>query len=230
MVRYRRSPTWPGSTDAALVDAAGGWARAENAACARKLAVMAEIFARRTGLDAGERELWWIDPDAAVAAEMARRSMSARAWRCTRPTAGWRCATGCPAVAALFEAGLVSDLLVRTIVWRTYLITTPRRWPQWTPRWPTGSPAGARCRWPKPRPPSTRWSKNTIPARCAAPANRPPSPTVEFGSPSDPAGTTSIWARLNSPDAVLIEQRVEELAHSVCDADPRGIDERRRWH
>ena len=30
-----------------------------------------------------------------------------------------------PAVAALFEAGLISDLLVRTIVWRTYLITDP---------------------------------------------------------------------------------------------------------
>ncbi len=39
-------------TDAALVDAAGGWARAENAAGARKLAVMAEIFSRRTRLDA----------------------------------------------------------------------------------------------------------------------------------------------------------------------------------
>ena len=44
-------------SDAELVTAAGGWARAENAACARKLAVMAELFARRTGLPAGEREL-----------------------------------------------------------------------------------------------------------------------------------------------------------------------------
>ena len=60
-----------GLDDAALVDAAGGWARAENAACARKLAVMAEIFARRTGLPAEDRELWWVDPQAAVAAEMA---------------------------------------------------------------------------------------------------------------------------------------------------------------
>lgn len=52
-------------SDAALVAAAGGWGRAENAACARKLAVLAEMFARRTGLPAGERELWWIDPHAA---------------------------------------------------------------------------------------------------------------------------------------------------------------------
>ncbi len=53
------------------------------------------------------------------------------------------------------------------------------------------------------------------------------SPTVEFGSPTDVAGTTSMWARLNSPDAALIEHSVEELAGGVCDADPRSINERR---
>ena len=52
----------PGLEDAALIDAVRGWARAENAACARKQAVMAELFARRTGLDADERELWWAIP------------------------------------------------------------------------------------------------------------------------------------------------------------------------
>ncbi len=45
--------------------------------------------------------------------------------------------------------------------------------------------------------------------------------TVRFGSPTDVAGTTTIWARLNSADAALIEQSVEEMARSVCDADPR---------
>ena len=105
-----------------VVDAAGGWARAENAAGARKLAVMAEIFSRRTGLAAGQRELWWIDPDAAgppvvccfqrphrdgVASDSPRDRAArpaARRWRrCSRP--GW-----------------CLDLLVRTIVSRTYLI------------------------------------------------------------------------------------------------------------
>jgi hypothetical protein len=38
-------------------------ARAENAAGARKLAVMAEIFVRRTACKAAERKLWWLDPD-----------------------------------------------------------------------------------------------------------------------------------------------------------------------
>src|SRR5688500_10476480 len=53
-----------------LVDAAAGWSRAENAACARKLAVLAEIFTRRTGLADDERDGWWIDPEAALSAEL----------------------------------------------------------------------------------------------------------------------------------------------------------------
>ncbi len=48
--------------------------------------------------------------------------MSPRAWRCTRPTAGCALRDRLPNVAALFEAGQISEILVRAIVWRTYLI------------------------------------------------------------------------------------------------------------
>ncbi len=112
-------------TDAALVDAAGGWARAENAAGARKLAVMAEIFSRRTRLAAGERELWWIDPDAAVAAELAAALNVSTGMALHQTHRGIALRDRLPRIAALFEAGLISDLLVRTIVSRTYLIDDP---------------------------------------------------------------------------------------------------------
>ena len=92
-------------TDAALVDAAGGWARAENAAGARKLAVMAEIFSRRTRLDAGERELWWIDPDAAVAAELAAALNVSTGMALHQTHRGVALRDRLPKIAALFEAG-----------------------------------------------------------------------------------------------------------------------------
>jgi Domain of unknown function (DUF222) len=107
---------------AGLVDAAGEWARAENAACARKQAVMAEIFTRRTGLPAGERELWWVDPEAAVAAELAAALNVTPSLALHQTHRGVALRDRLPRVAALFEAGLISDLLVRAIVWRTYLI------------------------------------------------------------------------------------------------------------
>ena len=109
-------------SDAALVEAAGGWVAAENAACARKLAVMAEIFARRTGLPSGERELWWIDPQAAVAAELAAAVNVSHGMALHQTHRGVALRDRLPKVAALFAQGVVSDLLERTIEWRTYLI------------------------------------------------------------------------------------------------------------
>jgi hypothetical protein len=38
---------------------------------------------------------------------------------------------------------------------------------------------------------------------------------VQFGSPSDEAGFTSMWARLYASDAVVLEQRVEQMARGV---------------
>ena len=215
-------------SDAALVDAAGGWARAENAACARKLAVMAEMFARRTGLAAGERELWWVDPQAAVAAEMAAAVNVSQGMALHQTHRGVALRDRLPKVAALFAAGVISDLLVRTIVWRTYLIADEEAMAAvdcgaGRPDHRLGCVVGGQNRGGHRRAGrgvSTR-------ARCAARASRRRAATVQFGSPTDVAGTTSMWARLYAADAALIEQRVEELARSVCDADPRTLDERR---
>ena len=103
MVCCRRFGDLAGLDDAALVDAAGGWARVENAACARKLAVMAEIFARRTGLAADERELWWIDPQAAVAAEMAAAVNVSQGMALHQTHRGVALRDRLPQVARLFE-------------------------------------------------------------------------------------------------------------------------------
>ena len=94
---------------AGLVEAARGWARAENAACARKQAVMAEIFACRTGPPAGEHELWWVDPEAAVAAELAAAANISRSMALHQTHRGVALRDRLPAVAALFEAGRIGD-------------------------------------------------------------------------------------------------------------------------
>ena len=75
---------------------------------------------RRTGLAAGE--LWWIDPQAAVAAEMGAAVNVSQGMALHQTHRGVALRDRLPKVAALFEQGLVSDLLVRAIVWRTYLI------------------------------------------------------------------------------------------------------------
>ncbi len=50
---------------------------------------------------------------------------------------------------------------------------------------------------------------------------------VQFGSPTDEAGFTSMWARLYAHDGAVLQQRLDEMAHSVCADDPRTMAERR---
>jgi len=214
-------------SDAALVDAAGGWARAENAAGAHKLAVLAEIFTRRTTADAGERQLWWIDPDAAVAAELAAALNVSTGMALHQTHRGVALRDRLPAVAALFEAGRISDLLVRTIVWRTYLIDDETamaavdadlasRVTRWGALSVAKTEAAIDALVDEHDPGALRRSQT---AACGE--------TVQFGSRSDVAGTTSIYLRLNSPDAALMEHNVDEVARSACGADPRSTDVRR---
>jgi hypothetical protein len=216
-----------GLTDAELVDAAGGWVRAENAACARKMAVMAEIFARRTGLAAGERELWWVDPQAAVASELAAALDVSHGIALQQTHRGVALRDRLPKVAALFEQGVISELLVRVIVWRTYLIVDDEAMAA------VDEALAARVtRWGPLSGPKTEMAIDALVEKYDRAALRhsrqtASAPTVEFGSPTDAAGTTSMWARFYAADAALLEARVEELAHSVCADDPRTMDERR---
>ncbi|WP_041781754.1 HNH endonuclease signature motif containing protein [Mycolicibacterium chubuense] len=209
-----------------LVDAARGWARAENAACARKLAVMAEIFARRTSDSAEERELWWVDPEAAVAAELAAALQLTQGLALHQTHRGVALRDRLPKVAAVFEAGLISDLLVRKIVWRTWLITDPQLMAA-----VDAELAGQVSRWGAL---SEKKLEAAIDATVIAhdpAALRQPRPgtadrAVEFGSPTDEPGYTSLWARLYSPDAAAVCDRVNRVADSVCAADPRSHAER----
>lgn len=50
---------------------------------------------------------------------------------------------------------------------------------------------------------------------------------VEFGTLGDAPGFTMVWARLFADDGATMCQRVDAIADSVCEADPRSIDEHR---
>ena len=210
-----------------LVDAARGWARAENAASARKLAVMAELFARRTGLAAQDREDWWVDPDAAVAAELAAALDLTQGLALAQTHRGVALRDRLPKVAALFEAGLINDILVRAIVWRTYLIDDAT------------AMAGVDAElaevitgWGPLSAPKVERAIDAIvdrhdPGALRRSRESGSSRTVDFGAPKDVPGITSLYARMNAADAAAMRARVEDLAHSVCEADPRSLDERR---
>ncbi|QRZ07449.1 DUF222 domain-containing protein, partial [Mycolicibacterium austroafricanum] len=51
---------------------------------------------------------------------------------------------------------------------------------------------------------------------------------IEFGNPGDAPGFTTVWARMFDGDAAAGDRTLTAMAYSVCDADPRAIDERRK--
>ena len=214
-------------SDAELVDAIGAVTRAENTACAVKVAAMAELFCRRTGLrDAGDRDMWWVDPDAAVAAEIGAAGGISQGLALSQTHRGVALRDRLPTIAALFAAGVISDLLARTIVWRTALVESPGAMAALD-----AALAERVIRWGALSEKKTEHAIDELVEKID-PGGLRRSRTgagrgVQFGSPTDEAGFMTMWARVYATDGVVIEQRVEEQAHSVCDADPRTIDERR---
>ncbi|WNG86491.1 DUF222 domain-containing protein [Mycobacterium sp. ITM-2016-00317] len=214
-------------TPAELVDAARASARVENAACARKLAVMAELFIRRTDLPAGERELWWIDPDAAVTAELGAAQHITAGLASAQAHRGVALRDRLPKVFALFLAGQISEMLVRAIVWRTYLITDPAVMAA-----VDADLAAEISGWGAKSVAKTEIEIDALVARHDRDAVRTKKetviePAVQFGSPTDPPGFTTIWARLFAGDAAIAEQLMDQMAFSVCEDDPRSLDHRR---
>ena len=211
--------------DAALLDAIQGWSRAESAASARKLAAAAELFCRRTGLDNAQDR--WIDPNGAVSVELGAALGTSRGLALAQAHRGVALRDRLPQVAELFAAGEITDLLVRAIVWRTHLIEDSEALAA------VDEELAARVRrWGALTVTKTEQAIDAIVLDHDASALRRTSAAirkrdVQFGSPTDEPGFTSLWARLYAHDGALLQQRLDEMVRSVCSDDPRTVADRR---
>ena len=216
-----------GLPDADLIDAAAVTSRMENALCARKLAVLAELFTRRVDLAPEDRLDWWVDPEAAVTAEIAA------AYRITQGLALHQMYRAVvlrdrlPKVGALFLDGLITELLVRAIINRTDLITDPVLIAT-----VDAELAASILGWGPLSAKKTEAEIDAIVERHDRDAVRQSREgevgrTIEFGNPGDAPGFTTVWARMFDGDAAAGERTLTAMAYSVCDADPRTLDDRR---
>jgi hypothetical protein len=215
-------------SDAELVASSAGWGRVESAAAARKLATMAEVFRRRTGLEhADDREAWFADPEASAVSELAAAQNITEKLAMFQTHRAVMLRDRLPDVAALFEAGLVSDSLVRAIVARTLLITDCElmaavdaaladQITTWGPKSEKKTTTDIDAIVERHDPGALRHSKDALQER-----------GTEFGFLGDAAGYMTVWARMYAPDGAALEQRVNDMAHSVCADDPRTMDDRR---
>ena len=210
--------------DKALVAAISGWARVEAAASARRLAAIGELVARRTrGTDAVNRSRWSCDYWDAAASEVAAAEQISHGMASSQMYLASALRDRLPKVAALFLDGAINTRLVATIVWRTTLITNPYLLhiiDTELAEIATGlGPLSAA---------KTATAIDALIDRYDPEAIRRQerdarSREIVIDTRNSENGTTALWGRLFATDATALERRLTQLAHTVCDDDPRTL-------
>ncbi len=201
-------------------------ARLESAVVARKFAAVAELYRRRLGeQDADDREQWCIDGWEQVAAEVAAAQGVSRGRAAGQLRYGLALAERLPKLAALFAAGEVDFRVIAAVVFRTELMIDTEalvRLDKWlvrnAPRW-------------------SRWSHKKIVAvvdfwiqklePAAVRVARETEKSRHIGVAPLHSGRAEIWGDVRGPDALAFDQRLDELAATVCPGDPRTKAQRR---
>jgi hypothetical protein len=215
-----------GFGDAAVVDTIRDSARAENVACARRLAAIAELYERRQiPVEDGQgRELWRIDPWEAVAAEVAAAQGITAAAASALMHNAICLHERLPKVGAVFATGAISYRTVSMIVARTLLALEPdvlaaiddelaETITSWGPLSLNKTEQAIDTLVERRDPAARRRTESVVRSRYVDIEHR--------------GGIASISGDVYSTDATLLDRRLTALAHTVCDNDPRTIDQRR---
>lgn len=206
-----------------LIESIGVATRAENQAAARRLGLIGELFEMRR-VERGEEEHWAVDTWAAVGAEVAAalRISWGKAESYLSYSAAMR---RLPKTARVFADGDIDMATFQTIVYRTDLIidagalaVVDRRIAMWVARCPSLS-RGLLIREVDTiirahDPDAVRRTRDYIRGR-----------DVTVWDKKD--GTADLSGCLFSADALLLDKRLDELAATVCPADPRTKENRR---
>lgn len=218
---YWEPPETPASRS--LIESIGAATRAENQAAARRLGLIGQLFEMRRA-ERGEEEHWAVDTWAAVAAEIAAalrvgvgKAESYLSYASAMPRL--------PRVSRVFADGDIDMATFQTIVYRTHLVTdagaravVDSRIAMWVARCPSMS-RGRLVREVDAivnahDPDAVRRARDSVRDR-----------DVTLWDKKD--GTADLSGRLFSADAHLLDKRLDELAATVCDDDPRTKENRR---
>ncbi|BBZ12173.1 HNH endonuclease signature motif containing protein [Mycobacterium branderi] len=219
----RRHPSTT-SESAGLVDRICAATRLENRAAAAQLAAIGELFGYRLAR-CSETEQWAMDTEAAVAAEVAAALRISQGLAGSRLRYARAMRERLPQLGAVFVAGDIDYRMFQTIVFRTDLITDPEvlaavdaQLALRVPRWPSmtqGRLAGQVDKI------VARADRDAVRQRREQQADR------EFCISDSGNGLAEVFGRLIATDAHALDARLEALAGSVCEHDPRTRTQRR---
>jgi hypothetical protein len=217
---------YPSATpeSAGLVDRICVAARAENRAAAAQLAAVGELFAYRLSRCSDTQD-WAVDTEEAVAAEVAAALRISQALAGSRLRYARAMREQLPKVAEVFAAGDIDVGLFKTIVYRTDLITDDEvaaavdaQLAVVVPRWPSMTRARLAGQVDKI---VARADADAVRRRKEHAADR------EVWISDVQGGTSDIHGSLFTVDAHALDKRLDALAATVCQHDPRDRQQRR---
>lgn len=212
--------------DATVVAAIAECARVEAAAAARRLAATAELVHRHAN---GPTDCahWSCDNWDAMAAEVAAAQNISHVMASGQMYLAVALRDRLPRVAELFAQGAISARLAATIVWRTDLIKDPETLQLvdamlaedatgFGPMTANKTAQAIDAVVDQYDPGALRRTRTGARAR-----------DVVINQADDESGTADLWGRLYATDAAMLDRRLSQLAHTVCQDDPRTLGQRR---
>lgn len=212
----------PGS--ATLVDRIRSSARLENRAAAAQLVAIGDLFGYRLSR-CSDTEAWAVDTMEAVAAEVAAALRIGQGLAASRLRYARAMRERLPRVAEVFETGDIDYRTFQTIVYRTDLLIDDEILARVDAELAVKVP-----RWPSMTQGRLAGQVDSIVMRADADAvrrrkERQCGREIWIGDIGD--GISEIHGSLLTPDARALEKRLNALSGTVCEHDPRGLDERR---
>ncbi len=212
-----------GDTD--LVGAIADSTKAEAAAAARRLAAIRELVRRQCSDD--ETVQWACDAWDATSAEIGAAMGVGRGHASGQMHLAEALGLKLPRLAELFLAGGVSARVVAAIAWRTNLVSDPEAMALLD-----GALTDSAARWGalsqyKLEQAIDAWIDRYDPGALRRTRANARNRDVVVGAKNHESGTAALWGRLLASDATMVDRRLNEMAHSVCDDDPRTIGQRR---
>ncbi len=208
--------------------AAGAWARIENAACARRLSAAADVLDRMYAADgSADREQWILDNYAAVAAEIAPAQQVSFGVAAAQLEIAIALRDRLPRVNEVFLTGTITYRIVATIVFRTYLIQDCDALAKVDAAIASHVEAWTALSVLKLHNAIDYWVDRFDPAAVRRAENSSRSRYIEVRGSGDGSGVAYIEATVYAHHGEFIDQRLDALAATVCDNDPRTQEQRR---
>ena len=206
------------------------WSRVENAACARRLSAIADMFEARLALDgSAERDQWCVDNWDLVAAEVAAAHAVSLGVASHQLMMAMALRERLPRVAEVFHTGAIGLRLVQAIVYRTALIADPQARAKVDVELAAVVSGWGAMSVTKAEESIDYWVERYDRYALRRMDHRARGRHVDEPI-TDGSGTATIEAVLLEHDAATLDQRLELMARAVCDGDGRtaGSTSRRR--